>query len=161
MQMLASRVLMVHEPELDEELPELPPLDGDDTQGVAFDDEYEIAVDDSASLDDQLSNEHTFEEIDDITNATGDDQEGIDGDADDNDIVDTLDDGRWSGEEEREVGEASDVDELSELPPDDDGFDGTSEDPAAQLGELPPIDDDGDEDGPIDNSARETSPYAV
>jgi hypothetical protein len=153
--MVASRRRMAHEPELDEELPELPPMDGDDDAGVAMDDEHDITTDNTTSLDDQLAEEHSFEEIDEITNSSSDDQEGIDGDAGDNDVVDTVDDGRWSGEEERDVGEASDVDELSELPPEDEGFDGTGEDPAAQLGELPPIDDDGDEDGPVDSTARE------
>jgi len=135
----------------DDELPELPPLEGDDAT-LDLDVGGDPPLDEGpVSLDDAAADELTLAEIAEPT-ATGDDgEEAVDtGD----DAEGLSDDGeRWGDDPEAARGEADDIDALDELPPDDGGAEGLDGDRADELGELPPIDDDAGDDAPLEGDA--------
>lgn len=133
----------------DDELPALPPLDGDD-EAAPVDVPLDVALDDGdASLDDSAADELTDDALDEpVDLAHGDDDAPIDT-GDDADEID--DDGEsWSGDAEREQGEADDVDDLDALPPDDRGAEGPEGETDDLLDALPPLDDDADGDRTLD-----------
>jgi hypothetical protein len=132
----------------DDELPELPPLDGDDEVSL-LDVGPEGPLDDEpASLDDAPADELTLVEIDEPGDLGDDAGAPIDTGDDAEEVSDDHD--AWGDEGESARGEADDVDDLDELPPDDGGVDGLDGERDDALGELPPMDDDADDDAPAD-----------
>jgi hypothetical protein len=132
----------------DEELPELPPLDGDDEVSL-IDVGPEGPLDDEpSSLDDAAADELTLIEIDEPTDLGDDAGVPLDTGDDADDVPDDTD--AWGDDGDTARGEADDVEALDELPPDDGGVEGLDGERADDLDALPPIDDDADDDAPAE-----------
>lgn len=135
----------------DDELPELPPLDGDDAPADLDVGDDAPPDEGPASLDDAAADELTLADVDEPVDV-GDDAGAP---VDVGDDADEVSDGgeAWRGDAEEGRGEADDVDALDELPPDDGGAEGVDGDAADDLGELPPMDDDAADEGPVEGEA--------
>ncbi len=140
------------------ELPELPPLDGDDTDTAVDpgDDVDEPADDDPASLDDAAADDLAYDELDELEElGEADEGEGPAEPGDDAEEIDGDDDERWTGDDAREPDEGDEVEELGGFAPDDQGVEGPEGDLADELEALPPLDDDPEGDRPMGDESAE------
>lgn len=142
----------------EDELPELPPLDGDETADPhGLDDELGDLPDDETSLDDVASDDLAIDEIDAPEDSDGarDDLDGPMDPGDDADEIDGDDGARWTGDEAREEADDSDLDDVDAPASDDLGAEGPEGEASEELDALPPLDDDLDGDRTVGDDGAE------
>ena len=142
----------------DDELPELPPIDGDEGAGE-FDigDDLDELTEDGASLDDAASDELAVDEIDAPEDLGGDrdDSDGPSDPGDDADEIDGDDRAKWTGDEGRDDSDDSDLDDIDSPDLDDQGAEGPEGEAVDELDALPPLDDDTDGDRTVADEGAE------
>lgn len=142
----------------DDDLPELPPIDGDEsTDHFDVDDDLADLTEDGASLDDEASDELEVDEVDAPEDLGGerDDSDGPADPGDDSDEIDGDDRAKWTGDEPRDDSDDSDLDDVDAPDLDDQGAEGPEGEAVDELEALPPLDDDTDGDRTVGDDGAE------
>ncbi len=133
----------------EEELPELPPIDGDETAEPGdIDNDLDEVYDDETSLDDVASDELAIDEIDapEDTDGAREDADGPADPGDDAEEIDGDDAVKWTGDEAREDADDADLEDVEAPVAEDQGAEGPEGEASDELEVLPPLDDDADGD---------------
>ncbi len=142
----------------EEELPELPPIDGDETSEPGdIDNDLDEISDDETSLDDVASDDLAIDEIDAPEDSDGarDDTDGPVDPGDEAEEIDGDDGLKWTGDDAREDADDADLDEVEAPVAEDQGAEGPEGDATDELEALPPLDDDADGDRTVGDEGHE------